>query len=276
MIVRLPPKQIMLDAFVEERRRNLQRWLILISQHPILSRDEMLKVFLTESSELHQEMTHSIEIESECDLSRKYEFKVVLEKQQAARKILNQIIKIKRLLEQQLKRQIETAEDFEWLSQALSNVGQELCDNLLKDYSEGFHTISSNFNKSSSHDNQQAAVIERIELIVEIFTAFCDLTERCVDESEKTPTTSATNHWQRLQSAIKAINTTEVNDDDARERRINFSVHCVLEEFNFALKYLKLLPSVLMKFSYEQSDVYTKFGKMLNDIVDAESDKLNS
>lgn len=273
MIVRIPPKQIMLDAFIEERRSKLQRWLFLISQHPILSKDEMFKIFLTDTSENHQEMINNVEIEIDTKNSKKADFQVVVDKQESARKLLNEILKIKRLIKQQFWRQRETTEDFNSLSTSLSTVMQESSDDSLKDFSENYQKIHSDLD-STSRDSQQSAVIERIDLIIEIITAFCDLTER-VDESfrsEKTPTVT---QWQRLQNAIKGSNYGTI-DNDARERQINFAVHCISEEFKFALKYLKLLPSIMLKFTHEQSSEFESIAKLLNFVVEIESDKLNS
>lgn len=278
MIVRLPPKQIMLDSFIEERRRNLQRWLILISQHPIFARDEMLKIFLTDTSNHHQEMINGVAVNSyDESLPQKYEFKLIYEKKETAERILNEIIKIKRLINQQFKRQIEITEDFESLSSSLSSVIQATCDNSLNDYSENFLKIHANFDKKS-RESQHAAVTERIELVIEIFTAFCDLTERTDEtfKSEKTPTLIAGNRWQKLQSAFSGTVNYEISDNDERDRRMNYAVHCVLEEFKFTLKYLKLLPSILLKFTHEQASIYSNIAKLLNDIVDAESEKLSS
>lgn len=278
MVARIPPKQFMLDAFIEERRSKLQRWLILISQHPIFARCEMLKIFLTENSDRHQEMINAIEIDGAEKLSTKYELKLIVEKQNVAMKINNEIQKIKRFMNQQVKRELDIAEDFYSLSISLSNVIQESGDNSLNDFSENFIAIHNEYDKPS-RENQHASVIERIELIIEVFTSFCDLTER-VDESlkiEKMPSASSgSNRWQKLQSAIKGNNYENNENAEEREQRINFAVHCVLEEFKFSLKYLKILPSILLKFTHEQSNIYSNIAKVLNAIVEAECDKLDS
>lgn len=273
MIARIPPKQFMLEAFIEERRRKLQRFLILISQHPVLARDEMLKIFLTETSDRDQAMINAVEI-NEDKVTQKYEFKLILEKQATARKILNEILKIKRLIGQQFKRQLEIVDDFESLSGSLSTVIKESFDNSLHDYSENFLRIHHDFDKELK-EKQYAAVTERIELVIEIFTAFCDLTERAEEsfKSEKTPT-APVNRWQKFQTVIKGSHS-EISDDE-RENRMNFAVHCILEEFKFVLKYLKLIPSILLKFTHEQSCIYSNITKLLHDIVDAETDKLGS
>lgn len=282
MIARLPPKQIMLETFIEERRRKLQIWLILVSQHPVYARDEMLRIFLTEKSDRHQEMINEIGVldSNVEDFAQKYDLKLVLEKQEAARRIFNEILKIKRLINQQFKRQIEIVDDFHSLSHSLSSIIQQSYDDKsFDDYSQNFLKIYNDFDKEA-RENQQVAVTERIELVIEIFTAFCDLTERIEEtfKAEKTPTVViAGNRWQKLQSAIKGTVNYEISDsDEQRERRINYAVHCVLEEFKFTLKYLKLLPSILLKFTHEQACIYSNIAKFLNNIIDVENEKLSS
>lgn len=66
MIPRLPPKQIMMDSLLEERRKGLHRWLRITSRHPILGKSSLLKVFLTDESADHQEHLREI-IDSELD-----------------------------------------------------------------------------------------------------------------------------------------------------------------------------------------------------------------
>lgn len=272
MIARIPPKQFMLEAFIEERRMKLQRFLTLISQHPVFARDEMLKIFLTETSDRNQAMINAVEIDEDDDkVMQKYEFKLVLEKQATARKILNEVLKIKRLIGQQFKRQMEIVDDFESLSGSLSTLIIESADQSLNDYSENFLKIHHDFDKELK-GKQYAAVTERIELLIEIFTAFCDLTERAEEtfKSEKTPT-APVNRWQKFQTVIKGSNS-DISDDE----RMHFAVHCILEEFKFVLKYLKLIPSILLKFTHEQACIYSNIAKLLNDIVEAETDKLSS
>lgn len=55
MIPRLPPKQLMLDSLLEERRRGLQRWLKIVSRHPVIGTGSLLRNFLTDTSAEHQD-----------------------------------------------------------------------------------------------------------------------------------------------------------------------------------------------------------------------------
>ncbi len=268
MIVRLPPKQLMLDAFLEERRSKLQRWLFLISQHPILSKDEMLRIFLTERSESHQEMINNVTVESSFNNLKKFDLCVIKEKEGNVKKLLNQILKIKRLIMQHFKYQKDIAEDYQSMASSLSAINEEISDSSLKDFSENYDKI---YKEQLSRKNQESSVVERIDLIIEIFTAFCDLIERTEEslQSEKTPTLN-----QRLQSAIKG-NHPEISDPEAREERISLAIYYILEEYKFALKYLKLLQSIMLKFTHDCSLVFANISKTLSEIIEIESEKLN-
>ena len=60
MIPRLPPKQLMLDSLLEERRRGLQRWLVIVARHIILGNCILFKCFLTDMTTEHQEHLRDI------------------------------------------------------------------------------------------------------------------------------------------------------------------------------------------------------------------------
>uniref|UniRef100_A0A182HHU3 Uncharacterized protein n=1 Tax=Anopheles arabiensis TaxID=7173 RepID=A0A182HHU3_ANOAR len=50
----LPPKQLMLDSLLEERRRGLQTWLIIVSLHPVLGSSPIVSTFLRDTTNDHQ------------------------------------------------------------------------------------------------------------------------------------------------------------------------------------------------------------------------------
>ncbi|KFB35143.1 AGAP012012-PA-like protein [Anopheles sinensis] len=50
----LPPKQLMLDALLEERRRGLQTWLTIVSLHPVLGSTTIVGTFLRDATTDYQ------------------------------------------------------------------------------------------------------------------------------------------------------------------------------------------------------------------------------
>ena len=59
LLPKLPPAKLMANVvgvtsdFIEERRKGLIRWLTVITSHPILSEDSMIKYFLTDNLNDH-------------------------------------------------------------------------------------------------------------------------------------------------------------------------------------------------------------------------------
>lgn len=108
MIPRLPPKQLMLDSLLEERRRGLQRWLRIVSRHPVLGVDPLFTTFLTDNSSEHQEHLrelYSRELDEFSKLSEDVELPLEDQGRLAAsremmRTMLNLVTKLMRLAEQ--------------------------------------------------------------------------------------------------------------------------------------------------------------------------------
>lgn len=108
MIPRLPPKQLMLDSLLEERRRGLQRWLRIVSRHPVLGTDPLFTAFLTDNTSEHQERLrelYSRELDEFSRLSEDVELPLEDQGRLAAsremmRTMLNLVTKLMRLADQ--------------------------------------------------------------------------------------------------------------------------------------------------------------------------------
>lgn len=260
MVPRPPPKQLMLDSFIEERRQGLQRWLKLISHHPLISSDEILKTFLTNSSGDHLQQMQNV-FNSEADEYSRFtidkplphtDLDQLVSSRELMRTRLNQIVKIKRLMEQQAKREIQQSRDFQELSTTVNAISNDF-----KDFSENFSEISKESEKVSA--NQQLAVTERFLMIIDILTAHSDLCERV--ERNLDSDASRSNLGEAYESEIK--------------RRKKFALYCVVEETKFAQKYLQLLPSIVLQFAFEESKGFSNISQNLKKIVEKESDKIN-
>jgi sorting nexin-8 len=261
MLPRPPPKQIMLDSFIEERRCGLQRWLRLISHHPVISSDEILKTFLTNTSGDHLlQMQNAFNGEGE-ELARLSEdFKiphvdlfVLVSSRETMRTRLNQIVKLKRLMEQQAKREINQSKDFQELSTTVTSISSDL----FKDFATNFKAIASDSEKVA--ENQQLAVTERLLMIIDVLTSHSDLCERI--EKNLDADTSRRNFGEFYEHEVK--------------RRRSFALFCIAEETKFAEKYLKLLPSILLQFSFEEANGFGNIAEKFKKIVQVESDKIN-
>ena len=292
MIPKLPPKQLMMDSFLEERRCGLQRWLRLMSHHPLFSEDKLFKCFLTETTsdylrlmqeefsknpdEFHQ-LASTVKLPTDDieELVKNREFMLVM---------LNRVVKIKRLMEQQAKREINQSKDFLELAQVLNSISHDTNENSFEDISNSFLEISKESERASI--NQQRAVIERLEMVIEVLTAhsdMCDRVEKMITTDHQALSKSLQINKEKIRNVIrgssaadlKTINEKQKNDLETLNRRNAFGICCVIQETKFAQKYLKLLPSILLQFSHEEANGFTSISRIFNKIVQTESDKLN-
>lgn len=269
MIPRLPPKQLMLDSFIEERRSGLQRFLRLMSHHPLFSTDEVLKTFLMNSSDDHlNQMQNVFNDDPEEFLRLPFDAKLLhgdMDQLSSSRELmrsrLNQVVKLKRLMEQQAKREMNQSKDFAEMSSTMKSITRDTNDNSFQDFSESFLEISKESEKLST--NQQNAVSERLVMVIDVLTAHSDLCERV----EK-------NFMSDLRTKNPRASNNETSEIEI-ERRKTFSLFCVTEETKFAQQYLKLLPSILLQFSHEEAKGFTNISEGFRTIVQKESDKIN-
>lgn len=269
----------MLDAFLEERRLGLQKWLILISQHTILSRDELLKKFLTKDlSEFQNDQCEFNDTElATIELSKYENFNEVLVKHEQMRKILNQILTLKRLISQEIKRNLSQKRDYAEMAEMLSAFMETTSDDNLKDFSENFLEIS----KGTENNTQQHGAIERLELIIEVVIAFIDMCDRLICQRnqihEKPLKGFSALHLKNIIKNNLSNNHVEeeIERIETQKRRISFGIYCMSEEFSFCMKYLKLLPSILLQFTFDESKNYSHISQILHRIIEIESDKLN-
>lgn len=278
-IPRLPPKQLMLDAFLEERRIGLQRWLILISQHAILSRDEGLKFFLTETIN-YQHLMGSTNFPDEfsekslnIQLQKFNNVEEVHEKRKHMRQLLNQILTLKRLISQQMKSRVNQAKDYAEMSEALSSLINLTSESSLKDFSEKFSEVAKH---PASHS--KVGVIERLELIVEVLTAYNDLCDRVIDHVESDEKSQKSFNTQKLRDIFRTSISNcddEIQRIEINKKRMSFGIYCVIEEYKTVEKYLKLLPCILLQFTFEESKCFAQSSTILQHLIDIESDKLN-
>lgn len=263
MIPRLPQKQLMLDSLLEDRRRNLQKWLRIMSQHPLMSSDDIFRTFLTDQTvEYQQNMQEVFDRQTDelMQVSPRLHFgpgeadRVEICRDQM-RTVLNHIFAFKRLIVQQAKRKTAQAKDFQEMSQVLCSIREETLDQGLDEYTTSFSTASDETEKAC--ENQFEAVKERMEMLIDVLIAHSDMCDRVEKSNTKT------------------TNEKQPTENEALPRRKAFMRHCVEQETRFAKKYLKLLPSILLQYSNEEAKIFTRISEIFNQIIQNESDKLN-
>lgn len=293
IIPRMPPKQLMLDTLLEERRIGLQRWLKLLSNHRILSADKLFKMFLTDTANVHQENLRQAFEESSDEFLAidKTKFTEILDHHQLTtnreliRIMLNSVLKLKRLIEKHLKRKEDQTNDFGEMSTVLSVIIKESNDKSLIDFSECFRKISVNSDKTEIESSH--AVIERLTMLIEVLIGHSDLCDRvdkiisCNDHLELSQILS--HGKQKVKDVIngmtsdneKLISERQTTEIEMLKKRKSFALFCIAEETKFAQKYLELLPSILLQFSHTTSRESSKITEIWNEIVSIESEKLN-
>lgn len=181
MIPRLPPKQLMLDSLLEERRKGLHRWLRIVSRHPIVGNDPLLVQFLTDRSEGHQEHLREVfsrELDEFSKLSENVELPLEDQGRLAAsretmRTMLNSVTKLKRLADQQSQRLHSQAKDIEEMGSVLKLIGsshkQVFSGSTFDEMASGFKEVS-NLSEQCAQQ-QHNSICERFNMLIDVLQA---------------------------------------------------------------------------------------------------------
>uniref|UniRef100_A0A0A9XXK9 Sorting nexin-8 n=1 Tax=Lygus hesperus TaxID=30085 RepID=A0A0A9XXK9_LYGHE len=209
LIPKLPPKKIVGvfpgdSNFLENRRKGLQRWLTLISRHPVVKEDALLSFFLTQSiadlSSKMKDVFKSIPDEfTTSDLAAKAKDLVppnntndFATSREQIRIIHHGVHKIKLIADQIAIRSHRYASDMEELGNTLTDLALDSAgrtswgtggNNSWSDMRKGFGIISKEFSSLSSKAKEQGTaeeeqVCERLNVLLEILAGHQDLCER--------------------------------------------------------------------------------------------------
>lgn len=299
MIPRLPPKQLMLDSLLEERRRGLQRWLRIVYKHPILGNDPIFVSFITDTSAEHQDNLRekfTKELDEYARLGEDVELPLEDQGRLAAsremmRTMLNAITKMKRLADQQSFRMQGQAKDVDEMSGILRLMGTThnmFGEGTFTTMANGFKEVANLSEKCAQH--QHNSINERFNLLIDVLTAHSDLCDRVekgiVSDHQKALSKMLNLNKQRMKGVIRgsaAENVVAIHEKEVVQngvvgtlgRRSAFSLHCVLQETALAQESLRSLPSILLSFTYEQNQGNSQISKVWNSIISKEADTLN-
>lgn len=213
-----------------------------------------------------------------------YDFENLVSNRDHMRLMLNLVVKLKRLMKQQSNRAMTQSKDFAEMTYALDAISGATRDRSLEDFSTSFTEIAKESEKASK--NQDRAVAERLEMVIEVLAAHSDMCERVekkINSDHQALTKTLNINKEKIRNAmrgtatveVRAENSQEKSESDTLDRRNAFAIFCVNQETKFAKKYLKLLPSILLQFSHEEAKGFASISEILNHIVQSESDKLN-
>ncbi|XP_070500961.1 sorting nexin-8-like [Chironomus tepperi] len=268
IIPKLPPKQFVNDPNPEKRRDGLQRWLTIISQHAIISRDIMFKHFLTEdtfrlavipsefSSYMFQDKVMKV-----TDIDE------IFSKRNLVKRVLHHLISIKTIFNDHYEREICQGRDFLQLSDILYELMDTTNDTSLCD----FRLCLKDIVKTCVESAKKTDATDRLEMVIAVLTGYIDACERLF--SSKDGGNDAF-HIQRLKNMF-GQNVTCDDEMEQHRNRITFGVGCLIEEYKVAKRYMKLLPSLFLKFAFMETQSFSAVAKKFQNFMDKESDKLN-
>lgn len=158
----------------------------------------------------------------------------------------------------------------------------ETCDSL----TEGMNNISLSSEKASLMQN---LITEKLNLLLDVLTAHSDLCGRVesgiVSDHQKAMSKMLNINKQKIKGVIRGSAAENVHALHKQEmeqtgvvgslgRHSAFSLHCVLEETALVDKYLEVLPSILLSFSYEQQKLTREQSDIWGSVITKECSKI--
>lgn len=234
MIPRLPPKQLMLDSLLEERRRGLQRWLRICAKHPVLGADPLLAAFLSDTGAAHLDNLRLVAAREPDEFARLAgDVTLPLADQgrlaasrESMRTMLTAVGKLRRLAEQQATRVRAQAADVAEMAGVLRLAGgttmaggdqtagdsEPVASNAFAPMADGFAAVAALAERCAQH--QQSAVGERFDLLTDILVSHSDLCDRVekgiVSDHQRAMSRMLSLNAQRVKGVIRgtAVRTT--------------------------------------------------------------------
>ncbi|CAH1100458.1 unnamed protein product [Psylliodes chrysocephalus] len=283
LVPSLPPKKIVSDAhFLEGRRRALQRWLTLISRHPVIGEDSIVQFFLTDQGPDCQHRIRDIfaripdefmtsDIAATAKNLLPPEYSQIAVNSQNIRTLVNVIGKLKHLTEENVERYNATGRDFEeFMNQlkTLSTLHVEHTPNNLENWNDmqkGFNVMARDMASLSCKSNhhaylEQNEVCERLGLLLDILIAhkdLCDRLEKGLHHDHAVALSKLLNMKKRkIQGVIRGTDAEKVEQLESKmltqesvitnmELRADFSLYCVHMETQLVYAYLETLSSIM-------------------------------
>uniref|UniRef100_A0A182SZ90 PX domain-containing protein n=1 Tax=Anopheles maculatus TaxID=74869 RepID=A0A182SZ90_9DIPT len=295
----LPPKQLMLDSLLEERRRGLQTWLIIVSLHPVLGSSPIVSTFLRDTTTDHQyrlrvayekQMDELVRLRPDATLPE-VDVDTLAESRTRLRRVQHSIGRLKQLFDRRLchsKCQPTECAEIEGIlrSRDLRDVFNE--DGTLEDMSTGEQLVAKQYERYVQV--QQRAVSERLDVLLEVLHAHSDLCER-IEKSiiadqqralgKATGGVGSSSGNVRTKTKAPSIHqSTATPQHDASDfkhlaRRSAFAFSCAQAETLLAERYLQSLPSILLSYAHEEQQHHQKMSKIWHRLVVSESSRLD-
>ncbi|XP_052871846.1 sorting nexin-8-like [Anopheles cruzii] len=293
----LPPKQLMLDSLLEERRRGLQAWLTFVSLHPVLQASPLVSIFLqdvTTDYRYRMRVAYEKQIDEFARLRQDVSLPTVdgmgalAASKTRMHRVQDAIGQLMQLFDHQARRtkkQLTERATIDRILQSdeLRGVFGERCFDDMRT-SVGEATVLCEKYVQIQH----RAVIERLRVLLDALYAHSDLCERiergAFADYQKALAKAATGSGTVKGKTADTLTTTSMDrdvpdDEPATEvskfaRRSAFAFSCARSETDLIERYLQSLPSILLSYAFEEQQHHQKMAKIWHELVTSESGKL--
>ncbi|XP_050080408.1 sorting nexin-8-like [Anopheles maculipalpis] len=295
----LPPKQLMLDSLLEERRRGLQTWLIIVSLHPVLGSSPIVGTFLRDTTTDHQyrlrvayekQMDELVRLRPDATLPE-VDVDTLAESRTRLCRVQHSIGRLKQLFDRRLchsRCQPAECAEIEGILQSCDLREVFNADGTLEDMSTGEQLVAKQYERYVLV--QQRAVTERLDVLLEVLHAHSELCERIektiMSDQQRALAKSAggvVGSSSSVRTKSKAPNihqsttTPQIEASDFKHlaRRSAFAFSCAQAETLLAERYLQSLPSILLSYAHEEQQHHQKMSKIWHRLVVSESSRLD-
>uniref|UniRef100_A0A4Y0BIJ7 PX domain-containing protein n=1 Tax=Anopheles funestus TaxID=62324 RepID=A0A4Y0BIJ7_ANOFN len=292
----LPPKQLMLDSLLEERRRGLQTWLIIVSLHPVLGNSPIVSTFLRDTTTDHQyrlrvayekQMDELVRLRPDATLPDA-DVDWLAEARTRLRRVQHSMGRLKQLFDRRLchsQRQPAECAEIDRILQSNELRDAFTEDGTLEDMCTGERLIAKQYERYVQV--QQRAVTERLDVLLHVLHAHSELCERIeksiLADQHRALAKSAGSIAGSVRTKTKAPNhnqsvtTTQHDASDLTHvaRRSAFAFSCAQAETALAERYLQSLPSILLAYGHEEQQHHQKMSKIWHRLVVSESSRLD-
>lgn len=287
LIPKLPPAKLMANVvgvssdFIEERRKALIRWLTIITSHPVLTEDSMIKYFLTDNlndhaTSIRDQFRHFPDefILNELgprarDVATAGLRSNVMASRGQVHTLAEVLKRFSQITAKICKRSQEESEDMGELTRELASIGNQsvftmLGDSLWKKQKDFFYAASKEVASlgakvAEQNRKEEAEVHQKILLLLDVVSAHSDLSERhekglAKDHKvaiEKIGMVKSRDMRGALSSDSELRNTLEKRIAEHEivltdlESRQAFALICIESETKLALMFASLLAKIL-------------------------------
>ncbi|KAL2086624.1 hypothetical protein ACEWY4_017683 [Coilia grayii] len=303
MVPPLPPKRVLKGVlrhkskgdFIESRRRGLQRFMTLVLRHPIISGDELLKVFMTANSadvqvKLRETFKRIGDEYITCPMStivKRFMPDDIKTQTEANREFICKIVssfhKLRNVTERMSQRSHENSRDLIMFGKDLRALGSEKAQPpqvaaaapSWKRHRQSIHGLSEEFQvladmAALQGEKEEDEVVERLNLFLDLLQSYKDLCDRhqsgvllehqrALQRRPEPLTELLEQPESRLSQQENAIVTMEL--------RSYFSLFCLHQETQLVFTHLPLSTNILGAFIQSQMQHHKEMGEFWSDLL---------